>query len=178
MRTFISINLSEEAISEIKRIQKELEEKNLFVGKFTEEENLHLTLKFLGEIDEKKIEEIRRRLGKVKVKEFKAKLGEIGVFSEEFIRIIWIKLDGEGIFELQKQIDETLNGLFDKEFRFMGHITIARVKNIRNKKEFFEFLKGLNAKNVESEVKTFELMKSELFPQGPRYSVVEEFILT
>jgi 2'-5' RNA ligase len=178
MRAFISIKLSDDAIFEIKRIQTELKNSGLFEGKLTEEKNLHLTLKFLGEVSEEKVEEVRNRLRKIKFKGFKAKLGEMGVFSQSFIRIIWIKLEGQGVFDLQKQIDEALGGLFDKEFRFMGHITIARVKKVRNKSKFFEFLNKINVKEVEFKVTSFKLMKSELFPNGPRYNCLEEFSLS
>lgn len=178
MRVFISIKLSDEAVSEIKKIQKDLKSSGLFEGKLTEEENLHLTLKFLGEIDNKKIEEVKSRLNKVKVKNFNARLGEIGVFSEKFIRIIWIKLEGDGVFELQKQIDEALEGLFGKEVRFMGHITIARVKSIVNKKAFIGFLEKIKVKSLEFAVESFYLMKSELFPEGPVYVALEEFSLS
>jgi len=177
MRTFISLKLSDEAIQEIKKIQKELKNFGLFEGKLTEEENLHLTLKFLGEIDEKKVEEIRNRLRKVKINGFKVKLGDVGVFSQSFIRIIWIKLEGEAIFELQKQIDEVLDGLFEKEFRFMGHITIARIKKVKDKSKFLGFLKKLKVKEVDFEVKSFGLMKSELFSEGPKYNLLEGYSL-
>lgn len=178
MRTFISINLSDEAVDEIKKIQKQLVESRLFEGKITEEENLHLTLKFLGEIDEKKVEEMRNRLRKVNIKRFKTRLGNIGVFSVTFLRIIWIKLEGQAVFELQKQIDEALSSLFEKEVRFMGHVTLARVKKVEDKDKLLGFLKKIKAKEVEFEVKNFKLMRSELFPQGPRYKVIEEFNLT
>ena len=56
MRCFIALDLPVEIIKEIKKIQKELPE---FIGKKTESENLHLTLKFLGEVSEEKIKEIR-----------------------------------------------------------------------------------------------------------------------
>ena len=79
---------------------------------------------------------------------------------------------------MQKQVDEALDGLFDKEFRFMGHITIARVKKVNNKDKFFEFLKKIKAKEVEFNVTSFKLMKSELFPKGPEYKVIEEFFLS
>ena len=65
MRAFIALELPKEILEEINRIQGLLKKNNLFAGKFTELENLHLTLKFLGEIDDKHIEDIKRRLNKM-----------------------------------------------------------------------------------------------------------------
>jgi len=175
MRTFISVRLNDEALEEIKKIQNELAKSNLYEGKLTEEENLHLTLKFLGEVSEKNIEEVKQRLKKIKLKKFKVKLGEVGVFSKEFVRIIWVKL--EGVETLQKKVDKALHGLYTQEKRYMGHITIARAKIVNDKKKLFEFLNKIKVKEVEYEVKSFELMKSELTSSGPEYSVIENFCL-
>ena len=92
-RCFIAIDLPREAIAVIKYFQEIIKKKNLFTGKFTEPENLHLTLKFLGEIDDDKIEEIKKRLGEIKFNNFEASLGEIGVFSKRVVRIVWVKLN-------------------------------------------------------------------------------------
>ena len=59
MRTFIAIDIPDSIKNEIIKIQNSLPE---FIGKKTEKENLHLTLKFLGEIDEEKIELIKKEL--------------------------------------------------------------------------------------------------------------------
>ena len=69
-RCFIAIDLPREAINSIKDIQKLLKKQSLFNGKFTETENLHLTLKFLGEIDEEKIGGIKKKLREIKFDEF------------------------------------------------------------------------------------------------------------
>ncbi|MEK6926585.1 MAG: RNA 2',3'-cyclic phosphodiesterase [Nanoarchaeota archaeon] len=175
MRVFISIPLSKEAIEEIKRIQNKISERKLFEGKMTESENLHLTLKFLGEVDEEQLNRIKEKLREIRADKFRVKLGKTGVFSEDFVRIIWIKLDGKEIFELQKKIDECLKEHFKQEFRFMGHVTISRVKSVKDKKALLQFLKEVKIKNVEFEVKSFNLMKSELFLEGPTYEVIEEF---
>jgi 2'-5' RNA ligase len=169
------LDLPREAINCIKDIQKLIGKQNLFTGKFTEPENLHLTLKFLGEIDEDKIVEVKKRLGEITFNGFEAELGEVGVFSKKFIKIIWIKL--EGCSRLQKQVDKALDGLFDPEFRFMSHITIARVKRVFDRKGLVEYLKNIKVKKVRFKVDSFFLKKSELAPEGPVYEDLEEYIL-
>lgn len=176
IRCFISIDLPREIINYIKEIQRLLKKQNLFNGNFTEPENLHLTLKFLGEIDEEKIGEVKKKLKEIKFDEFEARLGEIGVFSKRFIKIVWIKLNGKGIFDLQKQIDDKLKEIFEPEQRFMSHITIARVKKIsHNKKEFLDYVQGMKIKSVKFKINEFFLRKSELFPEGPVYNDLGEY---
>jgi len=175
MRVFVSLELPLKIRREIKKIQGLIRKKTLLTGKFTEQENLHLTLKFFGEINESKVREVKERLRGVELKSFDVYLGEVGVFSESFIRIVWVKLNGaEG---LQREIDARLEGLFKKEERFMSHITIARVKRVEDKKELIEYLKSIKFEKREFRVDKFYLMKSELFSEGPVYSEIGKYNL-
>lgn len=176
IRCFIALELSREAISYIEELQNLLKRKNLFAGKFTEPENLHLTLKFLGEIPEEKVKEVQKILKKVKFKGFEASLSDVGVFINKYNSILWIKLNGQGIWDLQKLIDDPLENLkIIPEERFMSHITIARMKKIFSKEEFLSYVKNIKTKKVSFKVKEFILKKSELKPEGPVYENIESF---
>ena len=170
MRIFISIDIQEEIKKEIYRIQQNLPE---FFGKKTEIKNLHLTLKFFGEIDDRKIEVIKKKLAEIKFKKFETEIDSIGVFSEKFIRIIWIHMTN--CEKLQIAIDEKLKDLFDKEKRFMSHLTIARVKSIKNKKDFLEKLGKIKIQRISFIVDNFRLKKSTLTEKGPIYETIEEY---
>jgi len=172
MRCFISINISKEVKKEIEKIQGVLPD---FEGKKTELENLHLTLKFLSEINEEKVEELKKRLREIKFNKFETEIDEIGVFSEKFIRIIWLHLTG--CSELQEIVDDKLRDLFELERRFMSHLTIARVKSIKDKKRFLAELKKIEIPKTKFQVDKFYLMKSELTNKGPNYEVIEEYEL-
>ncbi len=173
MRTFISIDIPEKLHSKIKNIQRALPK---FTGRMTELKDMHLTLKFLGEVSEDKIGEIKKCLKTIKLKKFHAKLSEIGVFSEHCIKIIWLGI--EGTEEFQKAIDNCLKHLFQLETRFMSHLTIARVKHI-NKKYQKEFLEKINKLRLNEEflVDKFKLKKSELFRSGSQYKDLEVYEL-
>lgn len=174
-RTFIALDLPREAMNEIERLQELIKKQNLFIGKFTEIENLHLTLKFLGEIDESKIEEVKKRLNEIKFNEFEVELGDVGVFSKKYLKIIWVKL--ENCWRLQKEIDEKLSGLFEPEVRFMGHVTLARAKKAGDRKALIDYTKHIKPKKIKFKVDRFFLKKSELFPEGPVYEDLEEYSL-
>ncbi|MBI2056762.1 RNA 2',3'-cyclic phosphodiesterase [Candidatus Pacearchaeota archaeon] len=156
----------------MKKIQDALPE---FVGKKIEPENLHLTLKFLGEIDDNKVEEIKKRLSGLKFKKFETEISSIGVFYEKIIRIVWLHLTNCGA--LQKEIDNSLKDLFTPEQRFMSHLTIARVKNVDDKKEFLEKLKKIKIPKISFVVENFKLKSSMLNAEGPVYDDIEKYSL-
>ena len=175
-RCFVALGLSRDAINEVKRIQDLLKSKNMFIGKFTELENLHLTLKFLGEIDNDKINDVKEKLRKVRSDSFFIDFGKVGFFSRGGIRIIWIRLLGR-VSDLQKDIDDKLKDLFKPEDRFMGHVTIARVKHVHNEKEFIKYLTSLKCRKLKFMAENFYLMESELKPEGPIYKEIKKYNL-
>lgn len=173
IRCFICLELSREAINEIEEIQTLLKKKNLFYGKFTEPENLHLTLKFFGEINSEKVEEIKKKLLEIKFSEFEVSLGELGTFINKYNSILWIKLNGQGIWDLQKLLDNNLENLgFVKDERFMSHITLARMKKIIDKTIFLDYIKNLKHREVKFKIKEICFKKSELLPDGPVYTLL------
>ena len=115
MRCFIVIDLPNVAIKEIQKIQKKLEPN--FTGRLTPSKNLHLTLKFLGEIEEDTINDVKKRLLSITHPTFELTVKDIGIFSQKFIKIIWVKVSD---ISLQPLIDNCLKDIFKLENRFMG----------------------------------------------------------
>lgn len=174
-RAFICVRFPDDVVKEIARVQEILGGWK-FTGKMTELENLHVTLKFLGEIDEEMIGKVREKLEEVKVGVFEARLVDAGTFSVHGKpRIVWVKVGGKGMFELQKKIDEALEGLFEKERRFMSHLTIARVKYTKDARGFEECVRKIGVKEICFSVGEFFLMKSTLQLTGPRYTEIERY---
>jgi len=178
MRTFIAIDIPEPVKEQIVEIQNSLPE---FKGKRTEFENLHLTLKFLGEVDEKKIEEIKEKLREIKLKQFGAEIDSMGVFdnrkSNSYTRQIVVWLGIRNCDELQREVDEKLSGLFEKEKRFMSHLTIARVKSVRDKRKFLEEIRKIKLPEMKFAVENFKLKKSILTEEKPIYENLEIYNL-
>ena len=174
MRCFISINIPEEVSLKIQRIQSELPD---FYGKKTELENLHLTLKFLGEIGEDKVEKVKEKLREIEFKKYKTCLDYIGFFDNQKYGVVWLHIPKyEG---LQKIVDCTTKKVgFDLEKRFMSHLTIARVKSIKDKREFLNGLKKIEIPKIKFNVDKFYLMNSKQRKTGPIYEIIEEYKLS
>ncbi|MBD3313297.1 RNA 2',3'-cyclic phosphodiesterase [Candidatus Woesearchaeota archaeon] len=172
MRLFIGFDASQEAEHELLNAQKKIENAKINLVK-----DFHLTLKFLGEVDDDKSGEIEERLRKISFGSFKAELGGIGVFpSENHVKVIWIGLEPKDkIIGLQRKIEEALQGMFPKDMRFHPHITLARVKTVEDKEAFKENLKNIRIERIRFKVDKFKLIKSALTPDGPVYEVLEEY---
>jgi len=175
IRTFICIVPPKEIVKEITRVQELIKNKQ-FIGKITEPENLHLTLKFLGEISKETLNKIKSILSNVYFNKFEATLSKTGIFSyKKNPRIAWIKISGQGIFDLQAKIDEALSPLFKPEERFMSHLTIARIKYVKNKQDFIKTINSLPLKKLSFQINEFKLIKSELAPLGPKYTTLKTY---
>ncbi len=174
MRCFLAIELNEEVKNELIKIQEEI--KPFLDAKFVELGNLHLTLKFFGEVDEKDFREIQEALKEIKFPKFSVSLGKIGFFpNENLAKVLWISLESEEILELSGKIDTSLINFKDKDFE--SHVTLARIKNISNKEEFLKKIKDFKIKPISFNVRDFVLKKSTLTAKGPIYEDVERFEL-
>ena len=172
MRSFIAIETPEQ----INNILKDLQKKFEGLGKinFTKEPH-HLTLKFLGEITKDQASKIKTLLKNIKFQPFEIELTSLGVFpNENYIKILWAGVEGSGIDDLQQQIELKLKGIFEKDTRFHAHITLGRVKFVKNKEKIKDLLKT-EVPHLKFEVKEFKLIKSELTSEGPRYEDIEIF---
>ena len=178
MRLFVAINLPSNVKGYLYDLCKEINSNNIKVN-WTHKKNLHLTMKFIGEVEDSKVDEIKDRLIHIEYRKFSLNLDTIGFFpNNNFIRIIWIGVNPEEkVIELQKKIDSSLLDLFSKDQKFDAHLTIGRVKNIKNREEFVKKIKDIKIKNIQFEVNEFKLMKSTLSKDGPTYEEIGNFIL-
>jgi 2'-5' RNA ligase len=137
--------------------------------------NIDLTIKFLGEVPDAKLEEIKTKLSEIKFKPFKAMLNGTGVFTEDFIRVAWVGLTpSEKFEELHVIADNALKGLFPEEKRFQAHLTIARVKYVEDKQKFLGVLKLIKVEPLTFEVNKMILFKSQLSPTGATHEPLME----
>jgi 2'-5' RNA ligase len=172
MRAFISIKLPVKILMQIKEIQEILPP---FIGKKTELKNLHLTLKFLGELSSEEINQIKLKLGEIKFNKFEAEIKDLGFFDHSNKGIIWLGITNCN--SLQKEIDNSLEGFFSREKRFMGHLTIARIKKIQDKKDFLSNINKIKIPKIFFIIDKFYLMESKLKKEGPEYDEIEKYNL-
>jgi len=147
-----------------------------------EYDNLHLTLKFLGEVDGLKADKVKEALGSVKHGRFEVRLKGLGVFPNPgYVRVVWAGVEAgfKEVVELEGEIDSALKPLgFEADVRFHPHVTLARVKGAVDKEGLRRLLDS--GRDVEFGSYTaggFKLMESKLTPKGPVYSAVRDYLL-
>ena len=135
MRAFIAVELPDAVRSELARLQAELARAQADV-KWVEESNLHVTMRFLGEITEAQRQAIESLLAGVARSRapIDAALSEVGTFPERGMpRVIWVGI-GQGADQLSRLAEEIERGLValsipDEERRFVAHMTLGRVRS-------------------------------------------------
>lgn len=141
-------------------------------------ENLHLTLKFLAEVDPALVPDLTRILGSVasRHKPFRADLRGVGVFPDRrHPAVVWIGVEPpEPLQMLALDLDEELRslGFWPENRPFVPHLTLARIRG-RPPAAFSAWLnRNLDADAGPRDFDQIELMSSERLPQGSRYSVL------
>ncbi|HHO56980.1 MAG TPA: RNA 2',3'-cyclic phosphodiesterase [Thermoplasmatales archaeon] len=147
--------------------------------KMVEPENVHLTIKFLGDIKEEMVKDIRKIMeDAVKdIQPFRGVIRGVGAFPGiNNIRVIWLGFHDDGeVVKISKTIDENLSSLgFRKERSYVPHITVARMKSGLKKEEVIRVLKEYEEREFgEVECKEIKLKKSILTRDGPIYEDIE-----
>lgn len=176
MRIFVAVDLPEELHAKVADVQAKFDD---FKFKFVDPEIVHITMKFLGDVPEEKIEDISKALDSVSCEPFEATVRGVGVFPKpRFAKVIWLGCEGD--FEkLYKLVDESLTPFqFSKDLHpFSAHATLARIKYLPKKKkeDFMKLLEELKDVDVGNmQVDSIRLKKSTLTPTGPVYETLHE----
>jgi len=177
IRTFIAVELPEKFMPEIQRISSMIKIPGV---KLVEPGLVHITLKFLGDIHEDKVEPIASALSQIKCKPFEASIKGIGVFPKpSYVKVIW--LGGLGDFEsLHSEVERVLSRFkFKQEGDFTPHATIARVKQPVNRTDLMEKITNIGDTDLGTfRVSSIFLKKSTLTPHGPIYETLKEIKLS
>lgn len=177
----IKINTSKNFMDTIDGLKLKLKHENI---RWINTGNLHLTLRFFGDTPIYKIDGIVKAIKNAleKEKEFKIVLQKLGVFGSRYNpKVIWFKVLGDEILkELEVKISTELEakGFFGDRQNFVPHLTIARLKRLKDKKLFNDILEDYKEIYIqESEVKEVVLYESILNNTGAEYKILQKFDL-
>lgn len=184
MRAFIAIELPPEIKNSLAELQNQLKSSGADV-KWVKPDNIHLTLKFLGEIDQSKLDKISKILEDIsrEKKSFPLRLASVGAFPKiNYPRVIWAGIDAgdSETKEIAKELEAEIAkvGIPKEDRPFSSHITIGRTRTTLNQEKLVQILKilehNLGNKKWEFMVTKITLFKSTLTPKGPIYEVLKE----
>jgi len=186
MRSFIAIDLPSNIKGEISKIQDKLKT-NLARVHWIKAQNLHLTLKFLGQISLEQLDAIARIITEISqaTVPFKIKLDDLGVFPDlHDARIIWTGIKQDAQLKQIVQLLETKIaddiGIAKEKRAYLAHITIGRIKSGKGikpsdlEKELNKEKNDVLSANLEFDTGGITLFKSTQGSGGPIYTVLKE----
>ncbi len=176
IRAFIAIAVPESVLRSCAEIMAQLKKVNLY-GRFAKTQSIHLTLQFLGNIEEDQIAGIAQVLEQAgkEVVPFDLEMGQLGVFPHlANPRVVWIGVEPvDAIMKLQSKIQQGLEPLgFPKENRdFHAHLTLLRLKSRKNLGGLREYLQAEGSPQQAGviQVEEIHLYQSILKREGAEY---------
>ncbi len=177
VRSFVAIEISQNIKRNLGKIISKLSGTNAEV-KWVRPANMHITLKFLGSIDECDVPEICNMLkdAAVDVEPFDLEIGGLGAFPDiKKPKVVFVNIvdQSKALLTLYERVEERLAdfGIKRESRRFTPHLTIGRVRPQKNLKTLIDLID--NNKKVFAGgllVESIDLMMSELLPEGPEHS--------
>jgi RNA 2',3'-cyclic 3'-phosphodiesterase len=179
VRLFIAIEIPDTLKEALAALQLELKQARASLS-WIRPENIHLTIKFLGEVGEDRLDDVVRVTAAAASNSPPAELGlsEIGVFDERRPRVVWAGLKGDltVVERLRSDLDERLGEAgFARESRpLRPHLTIGRFKAPRGARELIALASGYALPDVSFLASEIVVVQSKLHPQGARYTVLSK----
>ena len=174
VRAFVAIEVPGAVVDSLVQAQKELAGAGADI-KLVERENLHLNLKFLGELTDAEVSDVKSRLGRLSLRGADVSVDGVGAFpSYSRPRVVWAGIAQEDeplVIPIAKGVVSSLEGIGERDDRpFRPHITLARVRSARNLRELTEVLSQIaRMKFGAASLREIKLKSSTLTPNGPIY---------
>jgi len=180
IRSFIAFDLNNELV--LQRF-REVQDKLVKTGadlKLVEPQNIHITMRFLGDIKPPMVDSVHEAMKKVSFSAFNCEIIGLGVFPDlRYARVVWAGIR-TGADELRAVFIQLEPNLRELGFRpdpkgFSPHLTLARVKTGRNKAELARCVQDLADYDFGAvRADCLRVKKSVLTPKGPLYSTLRE----
>ncbi len=187
MRVFIAIDINDKVRKAIADLQKQVASKvEVKKGdvKWVDPNNIHLTLKFLGEISEEQLNQVKEITNTVAQshQKFNLDIESVGAFGGRSAKIVWVGAakGKEQLLALQKDLETLLEGAgFPKEEReFSAHLTLCRVSHPIAGIKLGEAIKQFSNQKLGSiAADSICIYQSQLTPQGPNYTLLASYKL-
>jgi 2'-5' RNA ligase len=181
IRCFLAFDIdSESVLKKITDVQNLLFKTGADL-KLVEPRNIHITLRFLGNVSLPTVEKIFEGMKRVSFVPFDVKIHGVGAFpNTRYAKVLWagITEGAEQLRSIFNQLEPHLRGLgFAPDPKgFSPHLTIARVRSGKNKAELCMFVsENVNYEFGMVRASCLMLKKSDLTPKGPIYSTLKEF---
>jgi len=184
IRAFVAVNISDGQRSEVGSVLDRLHAYDVRI-KWVEIGNLHITLKFLGDTEEKQLPDMYDAIAESvsDARPFDLSLKNLGCFPNiHRPRVIWVGIENgyDGLRDLSRRVERAVEpfGFAPEKRKFSGHLTLGRVKDNRNVERLTGDLPKFQIETSMTTVSDFVFYRSVLRPQGPVYTPLKTFELS
>ncbi len=180
-RLFVALKIPNEIKKKIFELRNEiLPEWGKY--KWEKEDKIHLTLKFIGEVDDNKVGQISQSLNFIEnYFKFDCRLSRFGFFSKKgAAKILWVGFSADNVlFNLVEKINDILKPLSipKEERKFKSHLTLLRIKNQDSYRFPVKVFEEFTIPEIKFTADEALLIKSELLPETSKYTVIKKYKL-
>ncbi len=174
VRAFVGVIIPDDVKNYVESIQKKLKSMPIN-AKFIERENLHISLSFLGDLEDERIEKVKFQLDEISKSyvKFEITLGGILLIpNENFTRVVALDVKSDDLELIRNEIVKAVGGKSHQ-----AHLTLTRIKSVDDKQKFVKDVTNLICESISFKVDEICLVESMLSKYGPVYKVLHESYL-
>ncbi len=176
LRLFVALDLPDYIIDDLTHLFHGIPD-----ARWSHPENLHITLKFIGETGLNKVEAIEDALKGIEMKSFDLTLAGLGSYRKSTMTpILWVGVEESSPLQsLKRELEKTLGRLqIPVEKRaFHPHLTIARMKRFHHERMEYYMNQYADYRSKTFRIDSFQLYSSQLRREGPVYTLRESYLL-
>lgn len=178
MRLFIALDIPEDIRNYLTTVQHAIGNTTAKIA-WDAKKKIHITLKFLGNVPEQSIPLIKERLKTITFPHITTTLTTLGFFpTQTNPRVLWIGIKPDDqVLHLQRLIDQETLDLIKTDASFHAHITLGRIKTIKNKQAFLKRCHDTRIEKRQFITRSFTLYNSTVTSSGSKYTILEQYPL-
>ncbi len=183
IRAFIALTLPDLLKTRLLDVRHALERTDAKI-KWVDHEQMHLTVKFCGDVDDGQAEELAAAVREEAThwqQPLRLAVGGLGAFpNKRNPRVLWVGVqENIGLSAMAERIEASAVaiGIEPDERAFSAHLTLGRIKFIERHDPLLKRLKAMDVETYHYDIRELTLIKSELTPQGPLYTPLERVTL-
>ena len=178
-RLFVCVDLPSSVIDQVLKFQRELKREDLCRANYIGHEGMHLTLKFIGSMDEHDQSLIIDRLSELRMHSMQARVGAFDYFTRNGrLDIIFLSIISPELVMLVQQIDQLLASIVPAQVRvYVPHVTIARVREVYDESALINYITQVHVEPLEFTIRECILKESQLLSAGAVHRDIVRFAL-
>ncbi len=179
VRLFIAVEIPSEVKLELTRLQEIIPHSHVLDGSYPKPDAMHLTLKFIGDVNPSQVAEIQMALRSIRFKNLEAQLTALALFGNPRTpKVLYVDVECPQLTDLVGELDNCLKDFCKPEEReFKSHLTVVRVRKTLNGDRILQILGQMDVNHLMFTIDHVNLVQSTLGSEGPVHTLIERYDL-